>query len=332
MDSLTLIVVAKMTSNLQGAFISKLAGFGAEFTNVPFYFKVNANSVLEFRRANGAAYRGWIGSGVDHGNYQFYAVTTGPLMQTTPEFWINKTKTIGAAGVGAATGTPTGNAGFFRVGSADGALSAQSIYSYVSVYNRVLTDAELGSVFDYMETLLQARGETLKGFGSHLMASNIIPAPQVVSASNGTAWLGFDGSTQISNTWVSTAPASQWLQIDLGATKPAKVLGSYRLKMYDAVGTQAPRDWVVAGSNDAVAWTTLDTVTGQTGWVGGQMRSFAVDTLAGPFRYFRITVSANNGHATQHDIGEWYLDENISATATAGGYADHWLPMLGFGQ
>ena len=69
---------------------------------------------------------------------------------------------------------------------------------------------------------------------------------------------------------------------------------------------RAAKDWTLQGSNDNSSWTTIDTVTGQTGWTNWQTRYFKVDT-PGSYRYYKLVVSANNGATDYVSIAEIQL-------------------------
>ena len=44
-------------------------------------------------------------------------------------------------------------------------------------------------------------------------------------------------------------------------------------------------------------WTTLDTVTGETGWIAWENRPFTIDS-PGSYKYYKMDVTNNNGSAT----------------------------------
>lgn len=72
-----------------------------------------------------------------------------------------------------------------------------------------------------------------------------------------------------------------WVKIDLGSGNAKEIL-SYMIMADD--GVYPPKDWTLQGSNNDADWTTVSTVTSQTGWQSGERRSFKVDygfTLSG---------------------------------------------------
>lgn len=62
-----------------------------------------------------------------------------------------------------------------------------------------------------------------------------------------------------------------WVKIDLGSGNTQEVL-SHMVMADDP--TYAPQDWTLQGSNDDSTWTTVATVTSQTGWGAGERRVF----------------------------------------------------------
>lgn len=67
-----------------------------------------------------------------------------------------------------------------------------------------------------------------------------------------------------------------WVKIDLGSGNEKEVL-SYSVMADD--GSYPPKDWTLQGSDDDSSWTTISTVTDQTGWGTGETRIYAVDNL-----------------------------------------------------
>ncbi len=60
----------------------------------------------------------------------------------------------------------------------------------------------------------------------------------------------------------------RWLKVDLGS---AKAVHAAAVVGFDS---SAPKDFKIQYSNDDVAWTTFIEVVGQTGWTGGQIRTY----------------------------------------------------------
>ncbi|MEI9971049.1 MAG: discoidin domain-containing protein [Ignavibacteriota bacterium] len=154
-------------------------------------------------------------------------------------------------------------------------------------------------------------------FAPHNMTGNAAPAPFVASASTtfspGTGfdpWNAFDGL--VSGTpagWTGTHAGVDWLQIQIAA---GNILASYSIAV--KAGTRGPKNWTMLGSNDGLAWTTLDTQIGAVAWANGETRTFTVATIAGPFTYFRLNITVG-GDGTYTNIGELYLFSGLGSTA-----------------
>ena len=90
-----------------------------------------------------------------------------------------------------------------------------------------------------------------------------------------------------------------------------KIVTDYTIEGHNA--NRCAKDWTLQGSNDNSSWTTIDTVTGQTGWTNYQTRYFKVDT-PGSYRYYKLVVSANNGASDYVSIAEIQLKGEVSYT------------------
>ena len=72
-----------------------------------------------------------------------------------------------------------------------------------------------------------------------------------------------------------------------------------RVTIQESIGiasTAAPSAFTVQSSPDNSVWTTRLTVTGQTGWTDGQIRTFDIPTVT-LARYWRLNITATNGAA-----------------------------------
>lgn len=149
-------------------------------------------------------------------------------------------------------------------------------------------------------------------FAPHTLTSNISNPPFVVTQSSQftglEAWRAFDGGFGTGQYWIGTGGGVDWLQLDCG-NGVRKILQTYDLKMNTIPeNARAPQAWTMLGSFDGIVWNTLDTVTGQTSWTNGELRSFTCDTATTGYRYFRISITSNNGDATYTQIAELYLN------------------------
>jgi hypothetical protein len=94
-----------------------------------------------------------------------------------------------------------------------------------------------------------------------------------------------------------------WLQYDLGHTEP--VLRYTVISSNDKIGRD-PKDWQFQGSNDGVAWTTLDLQSNQAFPNRLQLNSYTVANPAS-YRYYRLNITANNGDTGFTDLAEFGL-------------------------
>lgn len=161
-------------------------------------------------------------------------------------------------------------------------------------------------------------------FAPHDLTSDTSHSPFVVSyssyASNpNRGFAAFDWNSWA--WWAGTGSGTDWLQLDLGSGN-SKILQMYEIVAFVDAGwnaTMMPNTWTLKGSNNGSDWDTLDTVSGQSGWAQGERRRFTCDTITTAYRYFRINITANNGHATYTTISELYLYESppsITGTST----------------
>ena len=149
---------------------------------------------------------------------------------------------------------------------------------------------------------LQILTEDGTAYPTSNMSSNSAPSPLVASASteasgSEAAWYAFDGTEGGSNGWMtSSGNTTGWIKIDLGSGNGIEFDSAKITSIATAVGpvNRSPKDFVIEGSNDDSAWTNVLTISGSTGWVANQMRSFS-SASAVAYRFLRINVTANNG-------------------------------------
>jgi hypothetical protein len=136
------------------------------------------------------------------------------------------------------------------------------------------------------------------GYGSKIntnMTSNVLPSPQVASASTTTsgydAFRAFNGVKTVENPWASTTlPA--WLKLDMGV---AKVVTQYNVTGRSlANANQNPKSWVLQGSNDDVNWIDLDKQTNEVSWIDLETRTYSFENDTA-YRYHRIYITEVNG-------------------------------------
>ena len=101
-----------------------------------------------------------------------------------------------------------------------------------------------------------------------------------------------------------------WMQFECAAPSMA---AQYSLTSGGDAPGRDPKDWKMEGSDNGTDWTLLDTRTGQAFSGRGQTRIFDIANPA-TFKFYRITVSANNGDGL-FQLAEWRLLEGLPPAA-----------------
>ncbi len=158
--------------------------------------------------------------------------------------------------------------------AADGGIYQFRAYKYLETFASELTTGGTAS----------ALGENLPNEG----------AAKAFDDDAGSKWLHFTGS-------------ATWLKYDLGSGVSALVR-KYALTSANDDDTRDPKDWELQGSNDDSAWTTVDTVTGETFASRGLRKEFTCDTPGTTaYRYWRLYINANNGNGSITQLAEIQL-------------------------
>lgn len=127
-------------------------------------------------------------------------------------------------------------------------------------------------------TALQELELSTSGGGSDFTS----PGMTVSASSNFDA--GSVGSRVIDNAftniikgaWVSSGGSfPQWVAVDTAGSYGAVELRLF-CQNYAGGPARAPKDFLVEGSNDGSSWTTIKTVTGETGWTAGVGKTFSL--------------------------------------------------------
>lgn len=154
-------------------------------------------------------------------------------------------------------------------------------------------------------------------FAPKNMTTNSAPSPYVASASTESssyflANKAFDNVVGSNQYWLASE-SSGWLKIYIAASW---LLDNYSIRVNTIPeATRAPKDWTMEGSLDGTNFSTLDTITNQTGWGSGETRNFVCSSRGVPYTYYRLNISANNGSAILQ-VGELYLYGDIPQSNT----------------
>jgi hypothetical protein len=153
-------------------------------------------------------------------------------------------------------------------------------------------------------------------FAPHNMTNDTTPSPYVAAESSAfsSGFLGanaFDGLFQTAfSYWVSSSGAPQWVSIDLGSGNTHQC-GWYSIRVNRVPEpNRAPKDFKLQGSNNNSTWTDLDTRTGESSWLAGEIRDYTLASTSAAYRYYRLNISANNGDSLIQ-LAELYLYEPL---------------------
>ena len=105
----------------------------------------------------------------------------------------------------------------------------------------------------------------------------------------------------------------------------AFIMGSYDMRHRSNINTSegnAPKDWVISGSNDGSTWTVLDTQTGQVyspdvAPNGETLRSYTVTGNTTAYKHYRMYITSIDG-GPHTVIGElrYYAQQTVATTYT----------------
>ena len=110
----------------------------------------------------------------------------------------------------------------------------------------------------------------------------------------------------------------EWIQLQTGNARP---LGPYSIQAHPSIGARTPGSWIIAGSNDGVVWTLLDSSQISAGltWTASQIRTFIPSPpISRTFTYFRLIELASAGDSFG-GLDEWMLYAAAPTTCSATG-------------
>lgn len=133
------------------------------------------------------------------------------------------------------------------------------------------------------------------------MTTNTTPSGTVSSdTGSADAYKLFNGE-KVENITLSAAGAG-WLQYQLpgGAQK---IVDAYWITASDRATDFYDyfTSWVIEGSNNGIAWTTLDTRTGEIGWQNSETRFYEF-TNGTAYEYYRIVYSGGGGDDANNTV------------------------------
>ncbi len=298
--------------------------------STPSPFVASASSIFSgtfdaFRAFDGDAGTGryWLGTGsgvdqlqIDTGsgnshllnNYSIQ-VNTIPEPTRAPKDWTVDGSTNGSTWITLDTRTNESSWGSGEIRNYH-CTGVTTPYRYfrlsVTANNGDATYTQVASLF-----LLELTGTN--DLAPHTMISAFQPYPYTASASSESssalaAYKAFEGTVGFAGYWDGTGSGVDSIKLDSGGVD-SYFISSYSIQVGTISGStsRAPKDWVFAGSTNDSTWTTLDSRTNQTAWSASETRNYVCAGVSTAFRYFRLSVSANNGDATNTEVAEFYL-------------------------
>jgi hypothetical protein len=121
----------------------------------------------------------------------------------------------------------------------------------------------------------------------------------------------FPFTLDLNDRWYATTPTNQRLVLRV----PIRArISSYTIKSKSGnPGSSLPRSWQIQGSNDGLAWTTLQTVTNFSSWGSEPITNAFITTqsfaLSNEFEYLAIFVQTANGDNPM--ISEFIFDVTL---------------------
>lgn len=150
--------------------------------------------------------------------------------------------------------------------SAEGAgIEANPGFLYVRIYMTANNGDSYYQIYE-VEVAASAGGADQCTGGTGTASENHVSYPPARAfdggLTDGTSWASDAGAPPI---WLKYAFPSEALVYEVSIWGPAT-----------AQAARAPKDFLIEGSNDNIAWTTLKTVTNQTAWGNIEKRTFVI--------------------------------------------------------
>jgi hypothetical protein len=121
--------------------------------------------------------------------------------------------------------------------------------------------------------------------------------------------------------WSTPTPGmtTGWLQYQFAS--PVDVT-EYTIQAHPSTPARSPKNWTLEYSDDGTDWTVTDTRTNEANWADGETRVLEVGVAnngAGPYTYWRLNVSANDGHADFLGLAEMEMRATVGGTDQCSG-------------
>jgi hypothetical protein len=246
--------------------------------------------------------------GVTVSGYGVQMSSVGGAASTCPKNWTLQGSNDGSTWT--TLDTQTNQTGWSAAERRDftlGAVSAQFRYIRLNITaNNGNTLTQVGELYIQGTAVVSPAD-----FGPHNMTSDTLPVPLVASATSEysiyQAYKSFSATGSGTSGWLAALPMPQSITLDLGPGN-GKVLYGYSFWSGSTSSARAVTAWTLYGSNDGTTWTALDARSGATYFNTALYPiGFSAPTSSAAYRYFRFTVTANNGDLSLVGIDQIYL-------------------------
>lgn len=196
---------------------------------------------------------------------------------------------------------------FSVVGSVSGALGSGTVGTAFSCAVCAFTLAAgstawaSGDTVSFVMTKPWVAMQDVVGFGCSSTYGDGFGADRALDGNAATCWESADSVT------------SGWVEVDFGS---ARTIREYAVQARNDISqpTSCPSAWTLQRW-DGSAWVGVDSRSGQSAWMQGETRVFAVS--AATASRWRLSISANNGFADYVALGALELRETVGGANVA---------------
>ena len=197
-----------------------------------------------------------------------------------------------------------------RAGQSGGPYSV--VATNIGLLGYADTTVTNAATYFYIATAVNTLGESVPSNEAFETAFSGTGSGSSDNPPNETAAKAFDGQT--STKWFNAnAGNTGWLRYYFGG--PARTVAGYDLTSANDAPGRDPRDWQFQGSQNGIAWTTLDTRTGEAFTNRFQTKHYVFSNSIS-YAYYRLLITANAGDPSGLQLAEisFASDPAISVT------------------